>query len=372
MDKILIVGFSKLEYMPYLKLYKEALENEHGVSVDLLVWDRDGGKKNSSNDDIRPFKGLYRFREELDDDKRKIEKVKPFLKFRKYLLSVLKSGDYNKLILMHTFPALLICDVLFFKYKKKYIFDFRDVTYEKNPLFRFLIKTIAKMSYQTFLSSKEFSKFFSGVKNISIVHNASVKELREKKRASVKTDPQRTPIKIGFWGFIRHLDVNLKIIQSLANDKRFELHYFGKKNDVQEQLKKYIQSKEIRNIYFHGEYEHQKRADFIVGVDLIHNVYRNDVTKYAMGNKFYDGILFGKPQICSKGSVMGNVVENMNIGMVVDVLDEYEQRKMADKIYEYYSVLDKRIFLDNCDKVRERVVEEMQESLNKIRLFVLN
>ena len=58
-------------------------------------------------------------------------------------------------------------------------------------------------------------------------------------------------------------------------------------------------------MFFHGEYKPEDRYTFVRSTDLIHNIYKDRNMMLAMGNKYYDGLIFYIPQLCMKGSFMG-------------------------------------------------------------------
>ena len=76
----------------------------------------------------------------------------------------------------------------------------------------------------------------------------------------------------------------------------------------------------------------------------------------AMGNKYYDGAIFRIPQLCFKGSFMGQRVEAAGIGVACD---PYEA-DFTQKIYEYYAALDKEKFSIACDTELERILLEYE------------
>ena len=91
--KTLIIGFTKIKYMPYLSFYTDCVENSE--NVDLLYWDRDATTDIAPNNVNRVFKLDYK----MSDDLPLVRKVKGFIKFRTFALGVLKNNHYDKIIL---------------------------------------------------------------------------------------------------------------------------------------------------------------------------------------------------------------------------------------------------------------------------------
>ena len=45
-------------------------------------------------------------------------------------------------------------------------------------------------------------------------------------------------------------------------------------------------------MFFHGDYKPEDRYTFVRNTDLIHNIYKDGNMMLAMGNKYYDGLIF--------------------------------------------------------------------------------
>jgi hypothetical protein len=182
---------------------------------------------------------------------------------------------------------------------------------------------------------------------------------------SVAIRKYNKPIIIRYWGLIRHSKINIEIIDRIANDKRFELHYHGRKQQDARIIEEYCANNNIRNVFFHGEYLPKERNDFALKTHLIHNFYENDkVMKNAMGNKYYDGIIYRIPQLCNFGSFMGAKIIENGLGIAISVDDDF-----ANKIYNYYSDLDYDLFDYNCNIELEKVYEEYLENYKLIESF---
>jgi hypothetical protein len=86
--------------------------------------------------------------------------------------------------------------------------------------------------------------------------------------------------------------------------------------------------------------------------------------KNAMGNKYYDGIIYRIPQLCNFGSFMGAKIIENGLGIAISVDDDF-----ANKIYNYYSDLDYDLFDYNCNIELEKVYEEYLENYKLIESF---
>jgi len=359
--KILIVGFTKIKYMPYANFYLEEVCNDKN-EVHLITWNRDCAEDIKLNYNVK----IHQFNRFQQDEVKKIKKIGNFIRFRNYAKRIIKNEKFDLLIILHTIPGILIYDILKKKYKNQYILDYRDVTFEKLFLYKKIIDKMVINSSATFISSDAFRKILPECEKIYTTHNILIESLQYR-NIRLNLPRGNLPIRIGFWGFIRHYNINLEIIKKLANDKRFELHYYGREQETAYKLKQYCLDNNIKNVIFHGEYNPNDRYNFIKNIDIIHNIYENDGnTDYALGNKFYDGIIFYLPQLCNKGSFMGEIVEKYNVGCTCDP----NKQSFVSEIYNYFQNINNEKFRANCDIALRNILNEYNECKKYINNLV--
>ena len=277
------------------------------------------------------------------------------MKYRKFAKKLIKNEAFDFIFVLHSLTGGLITDVLKKKYSRKYIFDYRDSTYEGFAPFKKIVGKIVENSVATFVSSDAFRQFLPEhcSEKIYTSHNLLLDSLthrNEKEEHGVPSDK----IRIAFWGFIRHEDVNKEIIKKIAQDLRFELHYYGREQQVAMNLKEYVSEIEATNVFFHGEYTPEQRYEFVRNTDIIHNIYCDGNTMLAMGNKYYDGVIFKLPQICMKDSFMAKKVIQNEIGFECDPRNP----NFTNQIYDYYRQIDWNNFVTNCDNELSKVCDE--------------
>ena len=354
--KILIMGFAKLKYMPYLNFYLDHIDcKKHEVQV--LYWNRD------CCDELIPNKPIsfHEFKRFQDDDVPKANKIRNFIKYRNYAIRILKQ-DYDFIIVLHSIPGVLTHKFLIKHYAGRFIYDYRDYTYEGIRFYKKLIHSLVNNSYKTFVSSDAFRINLPKTSKISTSHNILLDSLNhrdEKLKNGVPSDK----IRIAFWGFIRHEPVNRKIIEQVSKDSRFELHYYGKEQDVAKRLKQYSVDIGAGNVTFHGEYKPEDRYELVRSADLIHNIYHDTNMMLAMGNKYYDGAIFYIPQLCMKGSFMGEQAMKAGIGIKCDPYDN----GFLDEVWVYYKSISKDEFNKKCDDEVERVKRQYYEGIKVIK-----
>ena len=329
--------------MPYLNLYLENIDRVKN-DIHLIYWNRDLKEEN-----LQHLAGitLHEFSSLQDDDVPKLSKLQNFKKFRDFAVSVLKE-KFDFIITLHSIPSVLLSKELVSEYKNKYIFDYRDFTYENFLIYKSIIHTLVNNSYKTFVSSDAFRMYLPDNKKILTTHNLLSVDA-ENNNSLQKTPSEK--IRIGFWGFIREEKMNLEIIRKLGKDERFELHFYGREQGVCERLKDFALSNSI-NVFFHGEYTPEERVEFVRNTDLIHNMYAESNMKLAVSNKYYDGLVFETPQLVTKGSYMSVLVSNNGVGKAVNPLSV----DFAEEIINYYQSINKEEFKENCRKAFEKVI----------------
>ena len=349
--KIGLLGFNKIKYMPYINFYLENLDREHN-EIHVLYWNRDLQEENLDKYSKCVF---HEFKSYQEDDVSKLSKIGNFVKYRKFAKKVINKEKFDLIIILHSLPGVITSDILSKRYKGKYIFDYRDSTYEGFAPYKKLIGNIVKGSSATFVSSDAFRRFLPEdcADKIYTSHNILMDSLAHRDEKQKYGDGS-DKIRIAFWGFIRHEEINREIIKKIAADARFELHYYGREQQVALNLKQYTKELEAKNIFFHGEYKPEDRYEFVRHTDVIHNVYKDSNMMLAMGNKYYDAVIFGIPLMSTQGSFMAEMAERANVGLNVDPYEE----DFTSRLYDAYNRINKDEFEEHCDRELQRVLSE--------------
>lgn len=352
--KILIIGFAKIKYMPYLDLYLENTDRKKH-EVHLIFWNRD-----LKAEDVSSLDGitLHEFRYFQPDDAPKLSKIGSFLKFRKFAKTVLKES-FDFIVSLHSLPGIILFKELTAEYKNRYIYDYRDLTYEKFPLYKKAVHSLVKNSFKTFVSSDAFRKHLPESEKILTSHNVSTQELSYEASENIGKSEK---LRIAFWGFIREEKLNKEIIKKLGADGRLELHYYGREQEIAESLKKYVSENNFKNVFFHGEYDPRDRYNFAERTDIIHNIYSDGNMMLAVSNKYYDGAIFKLPQLVMKGSFMAKNAEKAGIGLSVDPYSE----DFAQRIFDYYKSINSEAFSENCQEELKRATEDNKKIIGII------
>lgn len=346
MKRVLLLGFGKISHMPYMQLYLDSFEE---ARIDLVYWDRDG-----ETDAEIPARiaSAFRFSSRMDSRLSAGVKIKQFAAYRKFAGKVLKDNQYDLIISMQAMPGLTLLDKLITDYKKRYILDFRDLSYEHIIIYRKLIGVLAHNAKMVFTSSNAFRDYLPKDISIYTVHNYLEDSLKHSRRS---TPRNRQPLRVSYWGIVRGIDINKKLVSAIGNDGRFELHYYGRLGNDGKTIQEYSKENGFVNVFFHGAYLPGERYGFVANTDILHNAFDLDrAMKNAVSNKYYDGAIFGIPQICTKGSHMGRLVTQEGIGIAI----EPDHENFVDMLWSYYHSVDWDKFASDCDRVIQQACAE--------------
>lgn len=354
--KIALLGFTKVKYMPYMHFYLDQLDRKKH-EVHLIYWKRDGLPDAPVPEGVTG----HGYDRPMSDAMPLQKKLPGIWGYGSYARKKLAQLQPDFLVVMHSTTAITVYPQLMGKYKNRYIFDYRDVTYEDNRIYRNAVAKIVENSILSFTSSDGFRKYLPDTPKLLTSHNL-LSALLEEKQLVVK--PRHIPIRVSFWGMLRHEKVNRLIIDRLGGDSRFELHYYGR---AQGEMLVMVQEASARydNVFFHGEYTAEDRKAMAQATDIVHNIYgdADRTASIAMGNKYYDALIFAIPQLCARGSLMGELCEEKGIGFTCDP----EDADFADQLYEYYANLDRGQYSRNSTLELERILEEVETGNRKIQ-----
>jgi hypothetical protein len=355
-----IVFIGDLKYCPYLNKYTQVLEQEE-KKYEILFWNREA--KNIEYPD-----NYLSFDLKSVLSKKPIQKSLDFMKYTKWVNKKIKQHNYSKIIVLSTISGIIIFNKLIKKYKDKYILDIRDYSYEHMKIFYHIEKKLIYNSYFTSISSKGFETFLPKGYSYELVHNFNQNEMSDK--YFFKKKKYGDALNIVWIGAVRYFEHQKLIIDRLKNDSRFNLFYHGSGPDL-EKFKQYCSANNILNVKFTGEYDNLEKPQLLEDADILNNCYkiRNEMkVKYAISNKYYDGLIYKIPQLVETGTYKHEKVEGIKVGIGLDA----ENKNFADDLYNYYFSLQGSSFNDNCEKELISIINQDRSYLKKIREFILS
>lgn len=340
--KFLIITYDEYFNIPYIENYEREIERQ-GHSFDVVLWNR-------SNLEIEKRSNHFVF--SAPDCSGKVGKIGLFLQWRNFVLRVLKTHKYDRLIILTTIPGVLLFDKLIWNYRTQYWFDVRDYTYEYIPVFKKIVGSIVNHSLVTSISSEAFRTFLPQFNNLVLIHNIS-NETMEVDKCTL--DVNKKPITIGFVGGIQYAEQNQKLLKQFRNHPKYQMKYVGKPH-LGCDLQSFCTEKQIENVQFLPAYKNAEKPEIYRTIDMINCVYGGgtEIVRLALPNKLYDCILFKKPMMVSKGTYLAKIVEQYHLGLAVDV----ETNDVAQIVDTYLENFDSDAFLAGCNAFLKKVKSE--------------
>lgn len=339
-----IIFIGDLKYCPYLKRYEKILR-ELKEPYEFLFWNRSGDSMDALPENYIAYQKPSILLQN------KFTKAKDFYGYRIWLKKRLKERKYNMLILLSTLSGMLIEDVILTRYRKKYIFDIRDYSYEQNAIFYKAEKELLKNSQLNVISSEGFRAFLPQDEEYVIVNNITLPDRLEhtfRKKAYGST------LNLVWNGALRYFEQQKHIMEKLRNDSRFQVSYYGAGAEM-DLYRAYLEKNPACNIELKGSYKSTETEQILKNADIINNSYFVHIgTKYLMPNRFYDGIMYHIPQLVETNTHKCEQVKKRGLGMALDVLDE----NFADNLYNSYFEIDENLFNESCDQTLKEVLKE--------------
>lgn len=343
MSEIVIVLGSNTHFAPYYYKYEKMLI-ERRIPFDLIIWDRERSNETTKANNI------IRFTLKDKGNNGNFLKIYKFFAFSRFVQKVIKARKYKKIIFLGLSGCAPTLGVHFYAqfYKNACWLDIRDHQYEWfKPYFKMEEKLI-KSTFCTVISSRGFVSFlpkwdYTMVHNVDANMDAIVKNIV--RQAEDK-------IRISFIGHVRYYSENIAFINSLANDDRFLIQYYGPGSD---DLQRYCTKYKINNVVFENRrFDFKDTIFFYSKTDMINNIYGNAriETRTALSNKLYYSIYLQMPIIVSPNTYMEKVTSKYGFGISFNSSSNF-----ADELYSfYYSVcLKKR---DSLYAEAKKMVEE--------------
>lgn len=350
-----IIFSNDLNTCPFIEKYIDKFEH-NSVEYEVILWNRDGSKR-----EYPPNYVVYDAPMNVYIPKWK--KLNGFFNFYRFLKKTLRERKYDKLVFLTTLTAVLCYGKTKKQYKGKYIFDFRDMSFEQNPVYRRMVKKIIHNSAFTCLSSPGFASVFEPCEYV-MAHNFRYSDIEKAKGYDISLLPNKEKITLLHIGITRGEEYNKSLADIFGNDPRFEVFIVGSGNDTESFIN---YSAKYENIHVQGTYNNEEKAALIAKADLLLYYYPCSFNcNRALANKYYDCLIYKKPLIGNINTYSGRRLEQNNMGISVDLAAE----GVADRIETYFRNIDLNKFHDAINTEMKHVLEEDQVYLEKIGEFI--
>ena len=353
---VALIFCGDLKYCPYINRYIERLEITNS-EYRVLFWNRGGFHL-----DLPENYCYYDTSSDLNNGK--LKKALDFFRFKKWVLDKLDEIMPDKVIALSTLTGVLLGSRLY-KGKVPYIFDIRDYSYEHIYPFYLIEKKVIMNSVFTAISSKGFMEFLPEHDYV-IAHNFNRSDIREKS-AFTRYD---TPIHFVWNGVVRYFEYQKQYLDALKNDPRFEIVFHGDGPELK-LYQSYCQENGFKNVAFTGTYNNKDKARLLETAGILNNCYgytknAGNKVKYAVSNRFYDGMIYHIPQLVEPDGYKTKWAMNSGIGVTIPVDENF-----SDNLYEYYVQLDNVRFDRSCSAELTEVLAEDDKYIGAIHEFII-
>lgn len=344
-----IVAANKLKYSPYVFYYVNILK-ELNLEYEIIV-----PKRNKSVEDIC-VKNTHEFT--WEDEKSSI------INYIRYCRDVKKYSikKFDFMIILTTNIAVFSNGWLRKYFNNKYIVDIRDYTYENNRLFYMLEKRAVCHAALRVISSKKFQVFLPQSEYL-VCHNNTWPDERKDSLSNCN----RKRIVIGYVGAVAYKEQCIRLMNLVQADARFEFHIYGD-GVAQKELKKYAEEMKCDRIKFFGRYVPEEKKHIINKIDILFNAYGNGspLVDYALSNKLYDALYFGKPVLNSPNTYMSEMCGPLSYEI------DFENVDSLDELSKWYDNMEKNVMEEYSRKQYSNIIEEDKITKNKIKHTLIN
>lgn len=343
--KIALICPSNLLYMPYVQNYRYLLD-KYKVNYEVIYWDR-------FHTETKKKALVY-----IDGKKGHSRNILDYLKYTKFIKRRLKSEKYDKVIVFGLQLAFFLQKTLQ-KYTGNYLIDIRD--YNRIAKY-FSFKKIIEASRHTVISSKGFEEWLPESEKYIINHNT--RNIKIEKVNSFLDKSNK--INLSYIGTLRDLKINIKLIESLKNNRNYTLYYHGD-GMINNEIKEYLSDNNIDNVRVTGLYKPVEEPELYINSHIINVLIpTTDInSKTLLPNRLYNAVFYGKPVLTVQGTYVADLIKKYQLGIVLNSLESID-----NDVQEYFDGFD----LDSYNKGRElflkNVINDNKKFENVIKAFI--
>lgn len=353
--KIALILASNLYMSPYVRYYTELLDN-CGIAYDIIAWNRFGVVES----------GIIALDLPSSLHKSIVGKLIDYLHYRRFVRLQLTEGNYDKVVVFTIANALVLSGFLKARYKNNYVFDIRDYFGAVKYLparFSAVIQNAALVV----ISSAGFKRWLPNGHGYLVRHNTNVfnpfPSLAQPVGWAVST--RSLKYKILTIGAIGYFDANRAMIESLADDPRFDLEFVGS-GFAEQMLKDLVSSKGIKNVAFQGRYAKKDEPKFLSEASLLSILIDDSINSVTcMSNRFYLSLVYGIPMMVDSNTEQSRWVEKYNLGVIID-----KKKNIKQQIIQFLQTYDNETFDTGRKACLQIIQQDTAEFESKFKAFL--
>lgn len=337
---------------PYADIYARLFES-HGVDYDIISFNRKLDKE-----DVK-----YHFDYGLSNSSRPFKKMMANIKYCTFVKKVLKKEKYDRLVVFSSQLGIGLLPTLLCKYRRRYIFDYRDLSIEQRIKYPF--KKLLEWSYMNVISSPGFKRVLPRGYEYNICHNFNITVAEKAVHEDIRGEWRGGKKHILTIGGIRDYDANVKVINAIKDSDVYSLSFVGR-GESSETLSNYCKENGIKNVSFVGFYKKEEEAGYIKESDFINIFYPRRLTHdTAVSNRFYNSLIHKKPMITTADTTQGDYASNYGLGVALEGCSNLINRlESFQKDNEFAS------YAKRCNQLLMTFIEEQHLFEKKVLEFV--
>ena len=347
MKKIAILSAVNIRHMSLISLYTDILR-ERGIEYDIIYMDKYG------EDEDFECRKKYRYVNVVKQNWPRPYKALKYMMFRPWAEKIMKRENYDFIIVWNDVAIFMFGSFLARHFKGKYCLNVRDnMKYDKKIYQKMFERSFSNSAFNT-ISSKGYLDFLPQNASYLPIHSLNLSVLKGMK-IHERMRMEGESIRIGFIGYVRFYERNKKLLDAFANDKRFELHYYGTNADV---LRQYADEKEIHNTVFHDTFPVEDTAKYLENIDVMNNLYGNETVnlRKAISIKLFHALYARIPILVCPDTYIGTIAKEIGIGF--EISDEKIDHTLPDRLYDWYRSLNYDKLNSSCEEYLEETEKE--------------
>ncbi len=341
-----------------------------GYKVHILAWDRDKDhrEENESINICGVDIPITRFGHKAAYSEG-MRSIRPYLHFQYHVRKWLKQHE-NEYDIIHACDFHTAFFSQSFSKKKKFVFDIFDFVFERpQNIFQKLIKNtqirIVNKADATIICTEERREQIAEAKpkRLVVIHNTPSTELVNPNSGLV-FQSNTEKVKIAYVGILTDERMLTAIGHYIALHDDIELHIagFGQLEPLFVQL-----SNTCNNVFWYGRIPYDQALKLESICDIMTAIYNPSIDncRLAAPNKFYEGLMLGKPLIMVKGTGMSSVVEENDIGELIE-FDEVSFGRGIERL-----IMKKNEWANMSERMRTLYSEKYSWETMRNRLIAL-
>ena len=354
MSKVCILSTVNIKHMTLVSLYTNYFD-KNGIKYDIIYIDKYGSIEEIGAQEI------FKFNLKIKREWSFLRKLKHYWKFKKFALKILKENDYDFIITWNVFTAIMFSGYLVRKKPYKFVVNIRDIATKFRIVLNVPLKKAIRKSAFSTVSSIGFSKYLPKYPYIEI-HSLNMQVLQDC-IPHTKLKGKDGKIVITYIGYVVYYDNVYRLIKELANDKRYELRFYGQGSNLIEDYARTIHAYNVKCI---GRFEPSETANLIQDADIIYNLYGygNINLDTALSIKLYYAVYLNVPILVFKNTYMEFITNKYRIGYA---LENNDFSFLGDNLYEWYHNLNQEELSAGCNEF----IKEIKKSHIKLENLLI-